>query len=204
MMPTDPTTSRWKRAAQLFEPSVTADSTISGSALTILFTGLEACLEGSSAPMVAGRIAALSAELDLSDEAGELAMRHTVRGFSRVQEGGTVTVVIIAGGRPTVLAPTPNDDGSWYEEFDIPLVASPASTYPITIVVSSSRHTERAVACAGVDSLDLLLIPAARTAQAEEDPAAPTSGADLHDAPLTNARSAANFGVEPAPDTRAA
>jgi hypothetical protein len=201
-MPAKPATLKWKRAARLVEPSVTADSSISGAALTILLTGLEACLQGSDAPMVAARVAALVGELELPRHADGLVMRQTVRGFSRVRDGGSVTVVVIAGGRPTVLAPIPDEGGTWYEEFDIPLAPASASTYPITVVVSSARQTVKGVACGGVDSLDLLLTSAASTTQPEEDPAAPETDADFHDAPLASARAATNFGVEAEPVSR--
>jgi len=201
-MPPESTTPKWKRAARLLEPQVTADSTISGAALSILLTGLEVCLQGPDAPMVAARAAALLAELDASSEGDGLVVRHSVRGYSRVEGDGSVSVVVVAGGRVTALTPTPDDGGNWYEEFDIPLTLA-SSTYSIALLVASARQSADAVACGGVDSVELLLTKAAVKAEAE-DPAAPTPDAGLHDADLARARAASNFGIEVAPDTRAA
>ena len=202
-MPPESITPKWKRAARLLEPQVTADSTSSGAALAILLTGLEVCLQGPDAPMVATRAAALLAELDAPSEGDGLVIRHSVRGYSRVEGDGSVSVVVIAGGRPTTLTPTPDDGGNWYEEFDIPFTSS-SSTYSIALLVASARHSTDAVACGGVDSVELLLTQAAPTAEEAEDPAAPAPDADLHDAALATARAASNFGIEPAPDGRAA
>src|SRR5881397_3462264 len=138
-MPTDTTAFGWKRAARLVEPSVSAESTIAGAALTILLTGLEVCLQGPDAPLVGARVAALVAELDTTGEVTGLVMRHTVRGFSRVQHGGSVSVVVIAGARATVLAPTPDADGGWDAEFVLPVPPSPTSGYSVTVVVSCAR-----------------------------------------------------------------
>jgi hypothetical protein len=202
-MPPESITPKWKRAARLLEPPVTADSTVSGAALAVLLTGLEVCLQGADAPMVAARVAALVAELDASSEGDGLVVRHSVRGYSRVEGDGSVSVVVVAGGRATVLTPTPDDGGNWYEEFDIPL-ASSSSNYSIALLVASARHSADALACGGVDSVELLLTRAAPTVEEAEDPAAPTQDADLQDADLTSARAASNFGIEVAPVARAA
>ena len=188
---------RWK-AAVLVQPSVTASSTASGAALTALLTGLAVRLEGPGAPLVATRSAALVAQLAAAEA---VAVRFTVRGHARLSGGATVSAVVVADGRTSVLDTTPDASGGWTAEFEVARSAGGSAAYPLAVLLVGSRPSPDAVVDAVVESLDLVAMAAADAATAppaadDDDPAAPPADGPEPAEALARARDVANFGAD--------